>query len=120
MKKREIILIAVILVIAGLLWLFTSQPWKKKDIGSIKISVYGKEFGEYPLSEDQVINIESTNVCEIKDGKAFMQDSYCPDHLCEHMPYIDGVNGGLIVCLPNQVIIEGIKAKSSDGVDAIE
>ena len=76
------------------------------------ITVDGKEYGTYSLAEDQTIQINDTNVCEIKDGKVSMTEANCPDHLCMKQKAIDST-GGTIVCLPNKVVIEGEKSTSS-------
>ena len=65
MKKKEVIFIAGILVLAGILWL-GFQIAGKRSHNTIRITVDGKEFGTYSLSQDQVIHIGDTNVCEIK------------------------------------------------------
>ena len=38
-----------------------------------------------------------------------MIEATCPDHLCIHQDAI-GEHGGMIICLPNRVFIEGIPA----------
>ena len=68
MKKKELIFIAGILILAGVLWL-GFQIAGKRSHNTIRITVDGKEFGTYSLSQDQIIHIGDTNVCEIKDGK---------------------------------------------------
>lgn len=42
-----------------------------------------------------------------------MIEADCPDHLCLKQRAVDST-GGTIVCLPNKVVIEGIKGTSSD------
>ena len=94
---------------------------KPKDVNLIRIWVGNTPYGDYSLYEDQVININGTNVCEIKDGQAVMTQAECPDHLCMSMEPITG-RYGLIVCLPNQVIIEGLgdpNDTGDEGVDAV-
>lgn len=107
MKKTERLFIAGILAAALLLWL---GMWlaRRGNHQTIRITVNGKEYGTYSLSEDQVIKIGDTNVCEIKDGKARMTEADCPDHLCLRQRAI-GESGGTIICLPNKVVIEGEK-----------
>lgn len=105
MKKKEVIFIASILVIAGILglgFLISGQ----RSHNTIRITVDGKEFGTYSLSKDQVIHIGDTNVCEIKDGKVTMIEATCPDHYCMKQKAVDE-HGGSIICLPNKVVIEG-------------
>ena len=91
LKKKELIFIAVILLLAVLLW------------GGMQIT-------------------KNRSSATIKNGLATMTDASCPDHLCMYQGSI-GEKGGLIVCLPNKVVIEGVKAVSSDqasdGVDTV-
>ena len=112
MKKKEMLFIGGILVLALILWAGMSFFYKG-DYGSITITVDGEEYGTYSLGKDQTISINDTNVCEIKDGEAHMVSATCPDHLCMKQRAIDE-KGGTIVCLPNKIVIEGIKGTSSD------
>lgn len=74
---------------------------------------YNGSYGIYSLAKDQVISIGDTNVCEIKNGEVKMIEADCPDHLCLKQRAVDST-GGTIVCLPNKIVIEGIKGTSSD------
>ena len=105
MKKKEVLFIGSILILALVLWGGMSF-FRKDSYGYIKITVDGKEYGRYALNKDQTIEIKDTNVCEIKDGKVHMISATCPDHLCMKQKAVDK-NGGTIVCLPNKVVIEG-------------
>lgn len=121
MKKKEKLFIGWILIFAVVLWLAMSLL-RPRSFGTIKITVDGKVFGSYSLGEDQTIRIGDTNICEIKDGEARMIEATCPDHLCINQQGPIDQNGGMIVCLPNKVVIEGEKASSigtDSGVDAI-
>ena len=88
MKKKEMIFIAGILILAGVLWL-GFQIAGKRSHNMIRITVDGKEFGTYSLSQDRVIHIGDTNVCEIKDGKVTMIEATCPDHYCMRQKAVD-------------------------------
>ena len=99
--------------------------YEKDEQGNTKyITVDGKEFGTYSLSQDQVIHIGDTNVCEIKNGKVTMIEATCPDHYCMKQKAVDE-HGGSIICLPNKVVIEGENttedsdSKSSPKIDAV-
>lgn len=118
MKKNEIRFVVGILLFAGILWLIlTFLP--EGQCNSIHITIDGKEYGTWSLSEDQIIKIGDSNVCEIKNGQARMTHTTCPDHLCEKQLAI-GSHGGIIVCLPNRVIIEGLRPQNDNsGVDAV-
>lgn len=107
MKKKEFIFILSILLLALVMW-GGMYLMHRGEYGTIRITVNGTEYGTYSLSEDQIISVNGTNVCEIKDGKVRMIEADCPDHLCLKQKSI-GNAGGTIVCLPNKVVVEGEK-----------
>ena len=117
MKKKELIFIGGILVLALAMWAEMSFV-NKGSHGTICITVDGKEYGTYSLAKNQTIKINDTNVCEIKDGQARMISAECPDHLCIKQKAINK-KGGTIVCLPNKVVIEGEKSSDSDSTDEL-
>lgn len=121
MKKNEKRFIFAVLLLSLLLWGIMTIL-RPHSYGSIRITVAGTEYGIYSLDKDQIISIGNTNVCEIKDGKVRMIQAQCPDQLCIRQGAI-GTSGGMIVCLPNQVTIEGEKADNSQadssGVDSV-
>lgn len=118
MKKRDFILIGVVLVLALLLWLlpralrFFSVQGEKQ----VRITVEGELYGTYDLQEEQTIEINDSNVCRIQDGEVNMTEADCPDKLCMHQGPIS-ISGETIVCLPNKVVIEivGKNTEDSDG-----
>ncbi len=118
MKKKEILFIGSILILAAILWIIISFFYKG-NYGSITITVNGQKYGTYSLSKNQTISINDTNVCEIKNGQVRMIEATCPDHFCLKQPAIDE-KGGTIICLPNKVIIEGEKESDSDSSSAID
>lgn len=118
MKKSEKVFILGLFCFALLLW-GAMHLLRPDSYGSIRITVNGESYGTYSLSKDQIISIGETNICEIKDHQVRMTHADCPDQLCIRQGAIDAV-GGMIVCLPNKVTIEGIKDEaSSDAVDSI-
>lgn len=115
MKKKELYFILAILLAAAVLW-GGLRLLPTGDGDAIRITVDGQLFGVYSLDKDQVIPIGDTNVCEIKDGKAHMLEADCPDQLCVMQGDIDG-HGGMIICLPNRVIIEGESGEDGNPSD---
>ena len=116
MKKKDLILICSVLVLAAAFWgIFGNSKAQK-----LRITVSGKEYGVYSLDEDQVIKIGDTNVCEIKDKKVTMISAECPDQLCIHQGPIR-LQGETIVCLPNKVVLEvtGMKQTDKEALDEI-
>ena len=127
MKKKEIIIFGGILVLAVVSMLVmklnNGVSSKTNDLGSIKVTVGGEEFGTYALNKDQKVKINGTNTLRIQDGKAWMIEASCPDHICmtQDALSLDNLNYSLIVCLPNQVIVEGVAPEGSteSGVDGV-
>ena len=119
MKKRDIGLIGIVLLIAFLCWFI---PYVRGQFtyekAQLRITVDGEEYGVYSLEEDQVIRIGDTNEFEIKDGYVTMTEADCPDHLCMKQKRISKT-GGTIVCLPNRVVLEIVSRESSEGPDVV-
>ena len=67
MKKRDFMLGGGVCLLAVLIWIF-SQFFLPKENNQIRITVNGEVYGEYSLSENQVIKIGETNICEVSDG----------------------------------------------------
>lgn len=122
MKKKDLILICSVLVLAAAFWLvpravgFFGNSKEQK----LRITVSGEEYGTYSLEEDQVIKVGDTNVCEIKDKKVNMISADCPDQLCIHQRTIQ-LQGETIVCLPNKVVLEitGTKQTDQEALDGV-
>ena len=111
-SKREIIFIILLLLAALILWICLHLSYGGRS-GSISITVDGIPYGTYSLSEDQIIPINDTNICEIHSGRARMTHASCPDGLCMRQSAVTGY-GGMIVCLPNKVIIQGTAPADED------
>lgn len=114
-KKKELIL-GICIIIAACVLCIQFYFTEKKNNSYIRITVDGDIYGVYNLKEDQDILIGDTNVCRIENGSAKMIQADCPDHLCMHQKAIDK-NGGMIVCLPNQVIIESVASENKEAGD---
>ena len=106
-KKSDIILIGALL--ASLAVILCALYIGKRAGSTVVVSVDSVEVASFPLDQDMTYEIEGydggRNTLIIEDGQAFLVDSTCPDHLCEHMGKIDKV-GQSIICLPNRVVVE--------------
>lgn len=122
MKKKDIILIVAILLVAGgalLALRFFSAP-VDEDTAEVVVSVRGSEYGRYPLNKNQTIVIPATygeNTIVVKDGQVTMTEAGCPDQICVYHAPIT-VENDFIICLPNQIIVEivGGEENKLDGV----
>ena len=115
MKKKDLILIFSVLVLAAAFWLVPRAVglFGNSKEQKLRITVSGEEYGSYSLEEDQGIKVGDTNVCEIKDKKVSMISADCPDQLCIHQRTIE-LQGETIVCLPNKVVLEITGTRQSD------
>jgi len=104
MKKRDYVLVAVILCTAFVFWIVPKFFSAHTD-SILRISIDGELYGEYPLDTDAEIAIGTTNICKIQDQSVKMTEADCPDHLCLKQKSIDA-SGGTIVCLPNRIVLE--------------
>lgn len=116
MKKKDVLLIGSVVILAALFWLVPRilSMFHEDEKLQLRITVAGNEYGTYTLEKEQIIEIQDTNVCEIKDGKVHMVSAKCPDQLCKKQGPIQK-SGETIVCLPNKVVLE-IKG-SGDSLD---
>ena len=105
--KNDIILIGALL--AALAAMLCILLVGKRSGSFVVVSVDSGEVISFPLSQDVVYEIEGydggRNTLVIENGRAWLEDSTCPDHLCEHMGKIDTA-GQSVICLPNRVVVE--------------
>jgi hypothetical protein len=107
LKKQDLILIAVILVvaIAGGCWYYFSHQGPARIA---TVSVGGKQVETINLAKDQELTIDSynggSNHLTVKDGEIWCDDASCPDKVCEYQGK-QSLDGSMIVCLPNSMIV---------------
>jgi hypothetical protein len=116
MKRTDLILIGIILVLAaaGLFYINANKTSGDKVV----IKVSGEFYKELPLNKDTTLEIQGmggTNLLVIKDGYADMTDADCPDKLCVQQSRISK-DGESIICLPHQVVVE-IESNVTNDVD---
>ena len=104
MKKRDLILIASILIVAIALFLIVELT--KEEGAGVTVKVDGVKVAEYSLSADGTYPLNGgTNILVIENGKAYLTDANCPDKLCVHQGFIDSTLLP-ITCLPNRLVIQ--------------
>ncbi len=117
MKKKDWILIIVVLCVAGCAYL-SHQLLRNTGAGEVIVKVNGELTGTYSLNEDQEVEInQGSNILEIKNGRADMLEADCPDQLCVHQKAVSASNEN-IICLPNKVIVE-IRSRTDSQIDMV-
>ena len=115
MKKRDIILIASILIVAIAFFLIVELT--KEEGAGVTVKVDGIEVAEYSLSKNGTYPLNGgTNILVIENGKAYLTDANCPDKLCIHQGKIS-MTGETITCLPNK--LTGTVFGAEESVDLI-
>ena len=118
MKVRKGEIAAVLLLAAALaVWaLWPKQPGKR-----VTITVDGMEQGSYALAADTEIPIAGYGGYSlwlvIQNGKAHVEDSTCPDLICQNHAAISR-DSEQIICLPARIVIT-VTGGEEEGFDAI-
>ena len=105
-KQSSVVLIVLLLLISVLTGLLFYSEWNRGD--KVIITVNGKEYGAYPLSRNQTIDVrngEYINVVKITDGKVDVVASNCENQICVNEYPISKDNPFVIVCLPHEMVI---------------
>lgn len=120
--RNDVIFIAVLLVLVSAVGLCFYLFREEGD--EVVVTVDGKEFGRYSLTEDITVEIctgadqSERNVLVIKDGAAYVESATCPDGICAgHKPIKR--EGESIVCLPHKVVITVNTTKEKEAPDIV-
>jgi len=116
MKKRDMILIAVALVLAGALYA-VSQFSLGTQASSVVVTVDGEQRLIRPLAVEGSYEIRqedgSVNVVAVENGAVYMKEANCRDGLCIRQGRMK--NGAkTIVCLPHKLVVR-ITGDAIDG-----
>jgi hypothetical protein len=108
-----------VLIVAGVLFVFVPL-WVLPGGTEVEIHAADKLFGRYPLDSDRIAEVPGPlgkTVVRFDRGRVRVESSPCSDKVCMGMGEV-GSEGGLIVCVPNKVVVRVGKARS-DGLDAV-
>ena len=110
----DIILIASLILISAIA--ITVLLTTRQSGTRVVVELDGKEIAEYSLSKDGEYTLNGgTNTLIIKDNKAYVTNSHCPDKTCEKTGKISYV-GESITCLPNKL---SVRIDGEGGVDLV-
>lgn len=120
-KVADAILAISVVCIALAIFLFNILTGMSIDAKTVFIYQDGKLVESITIDRNysmdkEYISIWGKNNIVIENGQVYINESSCPDHLCELMGKIDK-QGQVITCLPNrlQIVIEG----NDESVDSL-
>ncbi len=102
-RKRDLLLAAGILLLAGVLYLMFrpggSGAW-------VVVTLDGREVARWTLEEDLTVPLgdEDYNILRISGGATAVVEANCGDNTCVRMGKISR-EGESIVCLPHRLVI---------------
>lgn len=120
MKKKDMMIIAAVLILAGIMALFINYGQETSG-ETVRIMIDGKEYGKYSLMSEQVIEVVNefgVNKITIKDGQVFMKEADCPDQYCVKHRTISKTNE-TIVCLPHKLVVEVLAQGDTGDIDSV-
>ena len=104
--KNDVILIAVVLILAAAFFAVYSFTAKKGKI--VEVSIDGQTVSAYSLSKDFKTDIKTqngkTNTLVIENGEAYVSYADCPDKVCVSHRKISR-SGESVICLPHKLVI---------------
>lgn len=122
-KKKDLLLIAAILVLAGgiFLWHYLSAR-NTSSAGVVRVWVDGEVHSEYALGKERDVIIRQDNGCEnvihLTENGFYMHSSTCKNQLCIQQGTVTEDNyrvramGTHVQCLPNRVDVELVVTSS--------
>lgn len=119
-RKVDILIITILIIIAGMSWIFYADIYSKKG-NEVQIYIDDKLVKTLPLDTDTEYKIQSDhgyNILKISDGKAWIIEASCKNHVCIEHNKISH-NNESIVCLPNHLVVQIQNTKSSNKIDDI-
>lgn len=101
--KKWDVLVLIVLIVAVV---FTVLGAVRGDGGEARVYIDGELKYSFSLATDgEYAILGGRMIIAVKDGKAYVASSDCAEQLCVHSSPVSA-EGGMIVCLPNRVVIE--------------
>ena len=107
MKKRDIVLIALLLAAALALYA-GAQLLGADEVSSVVVTIDGAEVLRKPLAVNDSYEIRqddgSVNVITVENGAVYMKEANCRDGLCVRQGRMRSA-AKTIVCLPHKLVV---------------
>ena len=112
MKKKEVLIIAILAIISIIAIFVLKRPVQQNNQVTVAIRHRNEVVQTFHPDEDGLYHIDgsygSLDV-EVKDGKWRLINEICPNHICVQMGWKTPEDIDLIICLPNEIIIEVVE-----------
>lgn len=121
MKKKDFILITVILIAIAALFGYTKFKDANEEAAVVAVYKDNELYKEIPLDEEVEFTIkdrEHINKVKVHDNGVEVTEANCPDKVCVKTGFITKPSQS-IVCIPNKLNIKIIDNNSSDEIDAV-
>ena len=115
MKRRDIIILAIVLIASLTLYLLRPKPMDDSAAAYLQISIAGQARDLIPLTEEREIRIEQENgdynVIRIFPGGFKVIEANCYNQDCIHQGGVtvdniaDRVLANEIICLPHKLVL---------------
>lgn len=120
MKKGDIIIICVTIIVAAVLY-FSGILSPGEKGGNAIVYIDGNKIEEINLNKDAKYRFDSEdggyNILSVKDGKIDMIEADCRDKICVNHTPIYRENES-ITCLPHKLVVE-IEGGEENDVDVV-
>ena len=107
MKKKDILLVALLLALALALYL-GAQVLGADQVSSVVVTIDGAEVLRKPLAVNDSYEIRqddgSVNVVTVENGAVYMKEANCRDGLCVQQGRMRSA-AKTIVCLPHRLVV---------------
>ncbi|MBP3875062.1 MAG: NusG domain II-containing protein [Lachnospiraceae bacterium] len=122
LRKGDFVLL-FIFIMAAALTAFLPLTGPASSTQFVRITCRGEDYGIFPLEEDREVDVTSGNhhnLVSIQGGTVHMESADCRNQVCVNTGTISR-SGDLIVCLPNQVVVEiiGEEENEDEVIDSV-
>lgn len=117
MKKKDYIIVFILLVICGIGYLFYSMMNEEKDYAIVYHN--NKEVDRIDLSINDIYTYEGdygSFSIEVKDFQYHAVHVECPNHDCEKVGWVKKDSPISIICVPNMITVQQENI-NIDGID---
>lgn len=115
MKKKDIIVILILLIVLGAGYFIYSSFQGEKDLAIVYYQ--NKEIDQIDLNIDKTYTYKGdygSFSIEVKDHKYHAVHVDCPNHDCEKVGWVEKGSSVSIICVPNNIYVQQENVKNNN------